>query len=435
MSPVKDHPLRYDLANELHARPFPSMGANGRVAFLALKREANAASRDKTEDRNALLALLDRMGSPHPAAGATHYFGPLGRYTLKWEQHTEFVTYTIFCDQISERAFDQSEFDVFPSDWLSSLSDNRITSALIRVEKAPTESQISENLANWFVPESLAVSRVLDDGAIVASDFTVDETGHQKFAIFVAPETGERRLGRIVQRLCEIETYKAMSMLGFFRCKQMGIELAEIDAQLFQVMEAMSNTSQKPEDTLHLLLKLSTELEHLLAVSAFRFGATKAYKAIVDERIMVLREQRFQGRQTFYEFMMRRYEPAMRTVMSTETRLQAMADRAMRAGDLLRTQVDVERSAQNQALLESMDKRSDMQLRLQETVEGLSVVAISYYAVSLVSYLFYPLAETLSVSKGMITAVLTLPVVVAVWMMVRQIRKKMGHPPASNDGS
>jgi uncharacterized membrane-anchored protein len=123
--------------------------------------------------------------------------------------------------------------------------------------------------------------------------------------------------------------------------------------------------------------------------------------------------------------MMRRYEPAMRTVVSTEDRLSAMANRAMRAGDLLRTRVDVERSAQNQSLLESMDRRADLQLRLQETVEGLSVVAISYYAVSLASYLFYPLADPIGVSKGMITALLTLPVVALVWMMVRSIRRRM----------
>lgn len=87
--------------------------------------------------------------------------------------------------------------------------------------------------------------------------------------------------------------------------------------------------------------------------------------------------------------------------------------------------MDVERSAQNQALLESMDRRADMALRLQHTVEGLSVVAISYYAVSLASYALYPLAKVLDLSKGMMTAALTLPVVLLVWLAVRQIRKRL----------
>ena len=122
---------------------------------------------------------------------------------------------------------------------------------------------------------------------------------------------------------------------------------------------------------------------------------------------------------------MRRYDPAMRTVRSTETRLTTLVDRARRAGELLRTKVDVERSAQNQALLESMDKRADLQLRLQKTVEGLSVVAISYYAVSLVGYLAYPLAEVVGMTKGALTALITLPVVGAVWYLVHRIRRSM----------
>jgi uncharacterized membrane-anchored protein len=97
----------------------------------------------------------------------------------------------------------------------------------------------------------------------------------------------------------------------------------------------------------------------------------------------------------------------------------------MRAGQLLRTRVDVERSAQNQALLESMDKRAALQLRLQRTVEGLSVVAISYYAVSLAGYLGYPLAALVGVSKTMLSALITLPVVALVWMAVRRVRKNI----------
>ena len=172
------------------------------------------------------------------------------------------------------------------------------------------------------------------------------------------------------------------------------------------------------------LLSISTELETISARCSFRFGATGAYEALVNQRIEVLREERFKAGQSFADFMMRRYDPAMRTVKSTERRLQVLSDRAIRAGELLRTRVDVERSAQNQALLASMDRRADLALRLQHTVEGLSVVAISYYAVSLVSYLLYPLTKA-GISKGMLTAAVTIPVVLGVWMAVRQIRKRL----------
>jgi len=425
MAPITDHPLRYMLANELHARPFPTLTAPCRAAYLALRPSQQAASRDKEADLRHLLALLDRFGAPHPQPDATHYFGLIGKYVLKWESHTEFVTYTIFGEGVADKPFEGSAFSFFPEDWLAEAPGQRITSALIRVEIAATDEGIDEKASDWFVPESLAMSRVVDDAAIVATDFRIDSRGHLRMAVFVRPETGGRRIGRVVQRLCEIETYKTMAMLGLARAREMGPRLGELDDELSQLVAGMSHDDVRPAETLHRLLAMSAELEGLASLSSFRFGATTAYEAIVNQRIEVLREVRFKGRQTLAEFMMRRFDPAMRTVKSTERRMDGMAQRAMRAGDLLRTRVDVERSAENQALLESMDRRADLQLRLQQTVEGLSVVAISYYAVNLVVYLLTPVAERLHWSKTALAAGATLPVLLAVWGMIRRIRKRL----------
>jgi len=425
MPPIADHPLRYELTNELHARPFPTLAAPCTAIYLAIKREQDAAKRDRAADLAHLTALLDRYGAKHPQPGATHYFGEIGRYRLKWESHTEMVTYTVFSDGVSERPFDPADFDVFPEDWLATAPGQRITSAMIRVVPWQSREATRADVERWFVAESVAVARVLDDAGVIAGDFRIDPAGHLRFSLHAAPGTGQRRIGRIVQRLCEIETYKTMSMLGFARVRAMSRQMGETDSRLSRLVDDMTGGSQPAEDTLDGLLEVSAELEALVAQSSFRFGATAAYEQIVHQRIGALRETRFEGRQTFHEFMMRRYDPAMRTVTATKERLRAMSDRAMRAGDLLRTGVDVARSAQNQALLESMDRRADLQLRLQRTVEGLSVVAISYYAVSLAGYLLYPLAGPLGVSKEMITAAVALPVVGAVWWMVQRIRKAL----------
>ncbi|MEI4231790.1 DUF3422 family protein [Roseovarius sp. D22-M7] len=425
MPQIEDHPLRYELANELHARPFPTLEAPCTAVFLAIKAPHDAAKRDRAADLAHLTALLDRYGAPHPQPGATHYSGQIGKHMLKWESHTEMVTYTVFRDAVSERPFDPADFEVFPADWLAQAPGQRITSALIRVVPWESLENTCADIEHWFVSESVAVARVLDDAAVMAGDFRVDPAGHLRFSLHVAPSTGKRRVGRVVQRICEIETYKAMSMLGFARVRKMARMMGETDGHLSRLIDDMTAGTQPADETLQSLLRVSAELESLVAQSAFRFGATAAYEQIVHQRIGVLREERFEGRQTFSEFMMRRYDPAMRTVRATKDRLGTMADRAMRAGELLRTRVDVERSAQNQTLLESMDRRADLQLRLQRTVEGLSVVAISYYAVSLSGYLLYPLTEVLGVSKGMVTAAVTLPVVALVWWMVQRIRNKI----------
>ncbi|WP_298257216.1 DUF3422 domain-containing protein [uncultured Litoreibacter sp.] len=425
MPPIEDHPLRYALANELHARPFPTLLAPCEAIYLAIKRSEKAADRDRNADRAHLTELLDRYGAAHPQPGATHWFGDVGKFKLKWEQHTEFVTYTLFMPSMEGRAFDPVSFEIFPNDWLATAPGVRITSALIRVEADSSKEEISKLVDDWFVPESLAVSTVLDGAATIAGDFRIDAAGHMRLAVFVKAETGQRRIGRIVQRLCEIETYKSMSMLGLARARELQPRMGVLDGTLSGLMSAMTQGGTGAEDTLRELLETSAELENLLAESSFRFGATRAYEAIVNQRIEVLRETRFEGRQSFADFMMRRFDPAMRTVKATERRLQTMAQRAIRAGDLLRTRVDVERSAQNQKLLESMDQRADLQLRLQKTVEGLSVVAISYYAVNLVLYMAQPAAYAFGVSKLLLAAVTTPVVVLIVWWMVHKIREKM----------
>lgn len=424
---LRDNPHRYELANELHARPFPVLRAPGHAVFLAIKRPDDAAGRDRAADRAHLLALLDRFGAAHPRDGATHFFGDLGRHKLKWECHTEFVTYTVFSDGVMPVPFDGSAFNVFPDDWLADAPGERISSVLVRVELLGSEDEIPGRTLEWFDAASVAVSRVLDGSAIVASDFRIDSRGHTRMAIFADPGTGMRRLGRIVQRALEIETYKTMAMLGLPMTREVSARLTVLDGRLSALVAEMTRRESDSDATLAQLLDISAEVEHLLARHAFRFGATAAYEAIVLQRIGVLREERFRGRQTFEEFMTRRFDPAMRTVRATENRLERMAERARQAGSLLRTRVDVERSAENQALLASMDRRADLQLRLQRTVEGLSVVAISYYGVNLAVYLVEPFAAAMEIDKLWLTAGVTPVVVGLVWLVVRRIRRSVAH--------
>ena len=97
MPDIEDHPLRYAMANELHARPFP--GGAGPGAGGVSGDQAGAECRragPEGADRAHLIALLDRFGAAHPQPAATHYSGQIGKHLLKWESHTEFVTFTVF---------------------------------------------------------------------------------------------------------------------------------------------------------------------------------------------------------------------------------------------------------------------------------------------------------------------------------------------------
>jgi uncharacterized membrane-anchored protein len=427
---IDDYPNRYRLANELHARPFPELDAPCRAVYLAIMPPENAAERDRSLDQAHLEALLDRHGAAHPSPGAGHYSGRIGRNFLKWEQHTEFVTYTLFGDDTSGPPFSGDMFRLFPADWLREAPGRVVTSCVVRIDRTPPERLehvLDTDLHRWFVPESLAVSRVIDGAAVIAADFRIDEHGHTRIAVLAAEDIGRRRLGRIVQRVLEIETYKSMAMLTLPQARMVATAVARLDRELSDTVAEMAAESGQEVDTLKHLLRISAEIEHLNAATAFRFGAAGAYEAIVNQRIQVLREERIGGRQLFAEFMQRRFDPAMRTCRSARERLVELSARAETAANLLRTRVDVATQQQNTELLHQMDRRAALQLRLQETVEGLSVVAISYYAVNLAANLFAPVTETAGLSKTWILALLTPPVVLLVWLMIRRIRTRIHH--------
>ena len=427
MAHLIDHPLRHATASELHARPFPHISAPARAAFFAYTSAQNDSGRREAADREHFLRLLDHYGVAHPADTESHFFGQLGEVWIKWECHTEFVTYTAFVDDLSDSAFDGSEFSIFPAAWQADLPGTTLSSTSIRVEEDQDTQSIKNKLEDWFVSESLAASRVLDSAAVIAGDYRMDDNGNMRFAVFVPASTGRRRVGRIVQRLNEIEVYKTMSMLGLMRARALSVELNSVDTNLSALVADLADDKVPAEDNLNGLLKLSADLEGHSAAVAYRFSASKAYAAIVAQRIEVLRETQFEGRQTFREFMMRRFDPAMRTVQALDSRLQDLISRAIRTGDLLRTRVDVERQTQNQELLSSMNRRADAQLRLQRTVEGLSVVAISYYATGLSLYVLAPFSGLIGLSKGVLTAAVVPLVVGAVYLALRQIRKRIAH--------
>lgn len=413
------------MVDELHARPFPVLGPPCRVVYFAIKEPKDARKRDREKDKAHLIALLDQFGVTHPEPRATHFNANLGKTELKWESHTEFMTYSAFTPGLDPHPFDPAGAALLPPDWLAKAPGQTMVALMIHVEELPSnEDDILPRLLDWFVPESLAVSYVLDDAAVIAGDFYIDAAGFMRFAVFVRKGTGTRRVGRIVQRLCELETYRAASMLGLPRARELSGALNALDSRLSALVSELDERGESAEVELHELLSIAGQLERLAVQTSFRLPATAAYEAIVNQRISALRETRFQGRQTFAEFMMRRYDPAMRTVRATEARLTSMADRAARAAELLRTRVDVTRSAQNQQLLQSMDTRADMALRLQHTVEGLSVIAISYYVLQLIAYLTAPFAEMQHLSKVWIMAAAVPVVLLLVWAGVRRLRAR-----------
>ena len=62
--------------------------------------------------------------------------------------------------------------------------------------------------------ESLTINEVLDKSAVVEGDIRVDASGHKRFTLFLTAEMEPRRVGRVIQRMCEVEFIKACRCWG-----------------------------------------------------------------------------------------------------------------------------------------------------------------------------------------------------------------------------
>jgi uncharacterized membrane-anchored protein len=180
------------------------------------------------------------------------------------------------------------------------------------------------------------------------------------------------------------------------------------------------------------LTRLEAQIQQRLFRSAPRFSASEAYHRLIQRRTDELREGRIDGVQTFREFIERRLSPAMSTCTATSARQEKLSNRVAETTQLLSTRVEVSRQRQAQEVLESLNRRALLQLRIQETVEGLSVAAITYYIVGLISYLAKGLSSAGLSTRSDLFVALSVPLVAAVVAIaVRRIRNHVLPPPSA----
>ena len=420
----EDHPLRGAVLGEIHARPFYL--TVGPRDFLHYAFTTDGKSLEG--ERAWLNALCEARGAPAVAPAARFHQISFGSGSLRWEGHSEFSTYTWDGPLASEKPFSGEQPD-HPFGEAFRAPGPMIVA--IRLELRPHSGNLVAACAA-FDPISLCVSRVEGGFARIVTDFQQDGDGRTRILVLESAMSPQAA-GALILRLLEIETYRTLALLGLPQAQKCAPQINRLEEDLTEISselpEAQSISANR--DLLHTLSKLAASVEAIAATSAFRFGATRAYDEIVRRRLQAVGEEAEPGYSTWAIFLNRRMAPAMRTCHAIEDRLEALSRRMSRAADLLRTRVDVELEEQNRILLESMNRRARLQLRLQQTVEGLSVAAISYYIVGLVGYGAKGLkAAGVAINEGVVVA-LAVPVVIAViWWIVRRIRRKHGNESA-----
>jgi uncharacterized membrane-anchored protein len=425
---------RHALHNEVHARPAARIRLPALVVYVAVLNDG--------VERHAELAHLQKLPGQQALTpeDLNQNFLRL-RYpdhTVKWERHSEFTRYSIVQPLPAHATLGHADPELLsglmvPAEWLAGIPGQ--TMAAIKLVMLHGNTEDAEGTMalgrTWLGDHSLVASVMGNNGHSWAlTDFALRPTGFERMLVIAPPDTTETRAGRISQRMLELETYRLMALRGLPVAKALMPTLATTERELADITAQIESGGPSDTELLNHLATLSARVEMATANHAYRFAATEAYHHIVLQRIAELREKPVPGTQTIGEFMNRRLSPAMATVSATGHRLSSLSGRITRASALLRTRVDIATEAQNQQLLEKLTRGQELQLRLQSTVEGLSIAAISYYVISLVLYAGKAgKAAGLPIHPEALAGALVPVVLWGVWRTTKRIHEKLhaGH--------
>ena len=415
------HGLRTVVLGEVHARPFNPVSPPVRMFRFGFE----TSTAQLQSDRGNLADFCRSRGLSPPLPQHKHHRVLLGGTTLRWEQHSEFTTYTW------EMPFDPAAGPFYPT--------AGALASIMKLIPQPGPILVAIDLSivgdagekggylALFDQTSLAIAENTEGTALFATDFHPTLDGYVTI-LLVDRGMSRERTGSLAQHLLDIETYRTLALLGLPEAQRLAPSINQAEKRLAEVTERMRRSGEPKDDhqMLDELTALAADVEAGAAASQFRFGASRAYEEIVTQRLQIIGERKTPGFPTWTSFLARRMTPAMRTCAAMEARQASLSLRLARAANLLRTRVDVELEQQNQQLLKSMNTRTQLQLRLQTTVEGLSVAAITYYATALFDHLIEAAhhAGLWKYDTVYATAVFVPLAAVTLWLTVRRIRRR-----------
>ena len=428
-----DYAQRVVLHDEIHTRPSATIKLPALIVYVAVL--------NKTVSMATEMAHLQQLPTSTPiepdALKGNFLQLECEGYKVIWERHTEFTRYTIVQPLPAHAQWGSVLPLLTPSvatgpEWLRDIPGQTITAIHLAMLNEGMDDPDAFYKARQWLGEGTVIGSKMgrtsnnESHSYLMTNLRIGADGFERILVLAAPDTSENRSGRVAQRLLELETYRIMSLLSLPLAKSLASKLTQSELQLVEINDRLEKKIDQDERLLDDLASLAAQVESATAENSFRFSAARAYDAIVQQRILEMREQPLSGIQTVGEFMQRRLAPAIATVNATSVRLSALAERVARANDLLRTRVDIATESYNQQLLEKLTKGQATQLRLQTTVEGLSIAAISYYVVSLTMYLGKAFqASGFNVSPEMLAGFSTPLVLFLCWRMVQKIHRSL----------
>lgn len=418
------HAQRDDLYAELHSRPFQVIPSTARVSYVAVMMDVE----QKKQDFDHFLTLFQRFGAVPPAQDSVCLEVAHGDVRIRRESHLEFISYTIINEgaPFQQDPFANNGLSCLPQDWVKNMVGTVVSAFHVAIEDAKERPEPDlVHVKSYFESMRLIGSRPHNGDAQVWTTFKVHSDGCGRVLVYNR-NMSDSQLGRMVQRLIEIESYRLFALLSLPLARHYNQRLAQMDQRLADLTATLAEASEVDEQqVLTQIIDMAAWVEAARAKTTFRFSATSAYHDLVLKRLAELKEDEVSGHLTITEFMTRRLTPAVRTCKATSEHLENLSRRLDRVSDMMRTRVEMSIQSQNQHLLASMDRRSKIQLAMQHTVEGLSVAAISYYSIGLIKYLIEAAYQHGAPIDKSLAVGVSVPIVIGgVWWATRRIHKR-----------
>ena len=421
-----DHPDRQAITEELHARPVDIIDGVARVRRLVFVTPDGGG--------DAPIARFNAFCAAHniePMPRGVRQTGfTVGTRAVTWEFHTEFVT-------ITWRA-PLGDAENWPTDIGLEATGAAGLIAATRIDVIADSDAVADfpaldviadsEIPARFIPQfnvsSLCVSDVEDGAAQIATDYVTDADGFTRLEFAAGALTALRR-SILVRRLLEIDTYRSMAMLALPLARRASPDLASAERDLSALIEtlAAATTSESIQAALDALHRLSIRSGQLSERLGYRFAAAKAYGRILEARLEGLREGPTALGSTIGRYLSNRVDPALATCLAIEKRLETLTDKIERAIELLNVRIGLDLQIQNKSVLETIASTAQSQFRLQATVEGLSVIAISYYALGILSYVLAGPLEFAHFDKTLAVSIAAPVTILIVWWAVRRVRR------------
>ena len=421
---------RNNLYQETHARPYLSLPVPCAVGHILYWR----GDRQSSELLDLAKSLANRQGE-NPSNKHNSFFEyTCQNYHIRFEQHTEFDTLTI-AQSISAEAelFGDNPLAIIDDAQLQALEPNLLVKTRIHLllkpadesnaEEATTErpnSLIGAQFSDIHGSAAIYGSWIMGRRAEAYSDFKLDAQGYSRFLV-VSHALNPADAGRVVTRLLEMENYRITALIPLDVTRAVSKTLSQADAQLVRILDeiADSDSAETQHDLLNDLLAIAQQVESHRNQLSSRFSASQAYYELVKFSYEKLNEEKLGGLQRLQTFVERRLGPAIRTFSALRARLEDISQRVDRIAELLRTEINVHMQLQNSEMLAGMNHSAKMQLKMQKTVEGISIVALTYYAIGVLGYLLAIFLH--GDDKYTVMGLLVLPVAFLIWYLQKKI--------------